>query len=104
MQCLDESVLEQLEEQWTLSSTDEMGYRMEALRQCMEKLHERSRSLLQLRYEEGLPCAHVAQKLRRSVNAVYQSLSRIHRDLRQCVERRLLSPGQAREDRSWGDD
>jgi hypothetical protein len=31
----------------------------------------------------------MAVRLRRSVDAVYQSLSRLHRQLRLCVERRL---------------
>src|SRR5262249_41378697 len=92
-QCLDEAVLDLLEQQWARSSTHEITDRVEALQQCLENLPERSRSLLRLRYEDGLPCAGVPERLRNSIDAVYQSLSRVHHQLRLCVEQRLLSAG-----------
>jgi RNA polymerase sigma-70 factor (ECF subfamily) len=93
VQCLDESVLDLLEEHWAHSPSREISDRIDALRQCLKKLPEPARSLLRLRYHEGLPCAGVAERLRRSVDAVYQRLSRVHRQLRQCVEQRVLAAG-----------
>jgi RNA polymerase sigma-70 factor (ECF subfamily) len=94
VQCLDDAVLDLLEQQWARSSTHEITGRVEALQECLEQLPERSRSLLRLRYEEGLRCARVAERLRHSVCAVYHSLSRVHHQLRQCVEQRLLAAGR----------
>jgi RNA polymerase sigma-70 factor, ECF subfamily len=88
-ECLDDAVLELLEHQWDAVPAGELDARVEALHRCMDKLPEPSRRLLRLRYEEGLRCTTVAGRLGRSLDAVYQSLSRIHRQLRQCVEREV---------------
>jgi RNA polymerase sigma-70 factor (ECF subfamily) len=63
--------------------------RGDALHHCLDRLAPSARSLLQMRYGEGLTAAVIAGRLDRSADAVYQSLSRIHRCLRECVERRL---------------
>ena len=62
---------------------------MDALRVCLAKLPAASRELLQMRYDDGLSGAEIAGKMQRSVEAVYQALSRVHRGLRECVERQL---------------
>jgi RNA polymerase sigma-70 factor (ECF subfamily) len=87
--CLDGSVLELLEQQWAEAPADDVPARVEALHRCLEKLPASARQLLRLRYEDGLRCTSVAERLGRTVDAVYQSLSRVHRQLRQCVEARL---------------
>lgn len=66
--------------------------KVEALRSCMGKLPMPSRQLLQLRYDDGLSGTAIADRLHRSVEAVYQALSRVHRALRACVERQLTAP------------
>lgn len=66
----------------------------EALRLCMEKLPERSRRLVQLRYEESLKLREIADRVSSSLDAVHKSLSRIRELLRECVEDQL---GLARE-------
>jgi RNA polymerase sigma-70 factor (ECF subfamily) len=85
--CLDPAVLELLEQDW--ASSEDVSPRVDALHRCLDKLPEPARELLRLRYEDDLRCAAVADRLGRSVDAVYQNLSRIHRQLRQCVERQL---------------
>jgi RNA polymerase sigma-70 factor (ECF subfamily) len=66
--------------------------RLDALRECLEKLPERSRTLLRFRYESGLKtCTEVADRVGRSVDATYKALSRVHRRLLDCVQRRLLA-------------
>jgi RNA polymerase sigma-70 factor, ECF subfamily len=87
--CLGQDVLELLEEQWAAAPADELASRIEALHGCLAQLPEPSRRVLRLRYEDGLACAAVAKHLHRSLDAIYQSLSRIHRQLRQCMERKL---------------
>jgi RNA polymerase sigma-70 factor, ECF subfamily len=93
--CLDGAVLELLEQQWNAAPADEVSARVEALHRCMDKLPDQARQLLRLRYEDGLRCTSVAERLGRTVDAVYQSLSRIHRQLRQCVEARLKAGQQS---------
>jgi RNA polymerase sigma-70 factor (ECF subfamily) len=90
--CLDEAVLELLEDQWATVPDDGLTPRVEALQHCMEKLPPPARRLLQLRYEDGLRCNAVADRLGRTVDAIYQNLSRIHRQLRECIERQLNAP------------
>jgi RNA polymerase sigma-70 factor, ECF subfamily len=58
----------------------------EALPDCMERLEERDRELLRVRYASDLTLRSLATKLNRSENAISQSLARIRRFLRKCVE------------------
>jgi RNA polymerase sigma-70 factor (ECF subfamily) len=62
-----------------------------ALRHCVQSLPEKSRRILALRYEEGLPVETIAKFVRQSVDAVMKSLSRLRQRLAACVERRLES-------------
>lgn len=71
-------------------ATDERpGAREEALRECVQNLPERSRTLLALRYGDGLKCAVIARRLSHSVDAVYQTLSRLRTALETCIRQRL---------------
>lgn len=65
------------------------GCRMGALRECLESVPEKSRQLLHLRYFDGHSCDEVARHVGATVDAVYQRLSRLHRQLKQCVDQRL---------------
>jgi RNA polymerase sigma-70 factor (ECF subfamily) len=67
--------------------------RGEALHQCLDRLAPAARGLLQMKYGEGLTAVAIAARLRRTSDAVYQSLSRIHRLLRECVRQRLGEAG-----------
>jgi RNA polymerase sigma-70 factor (ECF subfamily) len=68
----------------------------EALHHCLNRLTPSARTLLQLKYGEGLTAAAIAARLNRTADAVYQSLSRIHKLLRECVQTRLgLAPATA---------
>lgn len=65
------------------------GAREEALRQCVQQLPEKSRALLALRYGDGLKCGTIARRLGQSIEAVYQSLSRLRGALEGCIRQRL---------------
>ncbi|HPD16809.1 MAG TPA: sigma-70 family RNA polymerase sigma factor [Planctomycetota bacterium] len=67
--------------------------RLEALRECLQKVPEPARQLLALRYERGLPCAEIARQTRRTLDAVYQALSRLRSALEECIRRRLAAGG-----------
>ncbi|MCX7007739.1 MAG: sigma-70 family RNA polymerase sigma factor [Kiritimatiellaeota bacterium] len=84
---LDHDVLDLLEAEGTAAPAD--TGRVGALRDCLEKIPVDSRRLLELRYFEGRSCTEVAAAVGAGLDAVYQRLSRLHRQLRACVEQRL---------------
>ncbi|MEM9479104.1 MAG: sigma-70 family RNA polymerase sigma factor [Verrucomicrobiota bacterium] len=71
------------------ATEEEPGSREEALRDCLGTMPEKSQSILKLRYEDKLSCKQVAKRLRRSLDSVYQHLSRLRSQLEDCIERRL---------------
>ena len=80
-------MLDLLDARW--APTAGAGARVDALRECVETLPSASRRLLDLRYSGGLSCTEVARQTGVKIDAVYQRLSRLHRALKGCVERRL---------------
>jgi RNA polymerase sigma-70 factor, ECF subfamily len=90
---LSENILSCLEEEWDIISKDHGSSRADALEDCMQTLTPNTRNLLWLRYDRGLSCAEVAQKLNRRLNAIHVALSRTYRVLAQCIEHRLASEG-----------
>jgi RNA polymerase sigma-70 factor (ECF subfamily) len=85
---LEPEVLDLISEEWSAHPQPE-GSRMEALRECLASVPEKSRQLLHLRYFDGHSCDEVAKQVGASVDAVYQRLSRLHRVLKECVDDRL---------------
>jgi RNA polymerase sigma-70 factor (ECF subfamily) len=69
--------------------------RREALAACVEKLSPRGRELLTCRFIEGATTQTTAERVGRSVEAVYKSLAKLRQTLFQCVQRMI-----AREDRA----
>lgn len=61
----------------------------DALPGCIEELSDGDRELIQLRYAGGVAVKMLAEKLNRSENAVSQSLARVRRLLRKCVEKNI---------------
>jgi RNA polymerase sigma-70 factor (ECF subfamily) len=61
--------------------------RAQVLVRCVEKLPLHHRELLQLRYSEHGQIETIAEKLNRSTDSVYRTLSRIRRVLFDCVNR-----------------
>jgi RNA polymerase sigma-70 factor, ECF subfamily len=62
---------------------------LDALRECLHELPPHSRRLLELRYERNLACEQIAQETQRTLDAVYQTLSRLRTKLEECVRKRL---------------
>ena len=86
---LDETVLDLV-----ASEGEGEGERVEALRECLATLPSGSREILDLRYSEERSCVEISRVLGIGLEAVYQRLSRLHRAVKQCTERRLLGEGQ----------
>lgn len=63
--------------------------RERALNFCLEILPERSARFLEARYQQGQPVDTIALEAGLSADALYQILSRLRRQLRECVQRRL---------------
>jgi RNA polymerase sigma-70 factor (ECF subfamily) len=75
------------------SRQPELDARHEALRACLAKLPDRQRRLIRWRYEEGATTRSVAQRIDRSIDAVYKSLNKIHQSLLDCVRRTMAAEG-----------
>ena len=59
----------------------------EVLDLCIEKLSEKDRELMDLRYEPGATVDGIARQVGRSTKAVYNALGRIRTWLLECMER-----------------
>jgi len=59
---------------------------IEALRQCLKKLRPQDLSLVRQRYHDSRPLAAIAESLEKSVDAVGMRLSRIRRQLSDCIQ------------------
>jgi RNA polymerase sigma-70 factor, ECF subfamily len=76
--------------QAALARSDELETRRRALNLCVRKLAASDRSLLEKVYDPlHRTLKQVAEALNRPANTVYKAVSRIHRNLHQCVQRTL---------------
>ena len=71
--------------------------RKQALAKCVENLPHNSRRIIQLHYQDQRPVEKIAEELKRSLDAIYKSLSRIRMQLRQCVEQRVAQGSHGAE-------
>jgi RNA polymerase sigma-70 factor (ECF subfamily) len=65
----------------------EFDSRLVHLQRCMQKLPEEQRCLIDGYYVRQVDVQALAQQAQRTVEAVYKSLQRIRRQLRDCIER-----------------
>jgi RNA polymerase sigma-70 factor (ECF subfamily) len=86
---LSELALNAVSERMEDSESHAARTKVTALRQCIAALPEESKRLLRLRYDEGRSGRDLAALLRRSEDAVYKALSRLHAALRKCAEERI---------------
>ena len=88
----DDDLLELLCDEMTVMAR-EVDPRIEALRQCVSRLPDRAKTLVQLKYAEDSPVKSVAARVGLSADAVFKSLSRIRLKLMECVNRTLAMKG-----------
>ena len=74
---------------------EDLDDRHEALSRCLQKLNERDRRMVLIRYESGNNVAEAAQACGRTIQGAYKALSRIRKALFDCVTFEL-SLGHAR--------
>jgi RNA polymerase sigma-70 factor (ECF subfamily) len=84
-----DSELLDLVEQALEENQDRLADRRQALMECIDRLPEQSRQLLQLKYDQGLSFGAMADRLKRSLDSLKMALSRVRRALLECAERRL---------------
>jgi RNA polymerase sigma-70 factor (ECF subfamily) len=89
LQPLPDRILDLLESRMVNPAEAVWSDRYEALHHCLNELTPSARQLLHMKYTEGLTALVIAERLKRTADAVYQNLSRLHHSLRACVERRL---------------
>jgi RNA polymerase sigma-70 factor (ECF subfamily) len=91
-QAMMERIAETAAEQ---AATLQLDERREALHGCIDKLSQRDRELLGLRFGEGGTIQSTSEKVGRSVDAVYKALARIRHALFDCVTRTLAQERHA---------
>ncbi len=67
-----------------------------ALDDCVNRLQERGRMLIKMRYTHDLKPAQIAERVGISANAVGVSLHRTRKALSECIRRRMAQEGGAR--------
>lgn len=85
---LSDEAMQQLQRHYDeiVSSVDD---RLKALENCTRKLSENDQHLLNMKYEEGCKIKDIAERIGRPVGGMYKVMSRIHNNLRLCVDRTL---------------
>jgi RNA polymerase sigma-70 factor, ECF subfamily len=89
---LSDEVLESLMDR-TASLQDQMEVRLEALKQCMDHLDDRSKRMVKMRYERNVPVADMASQLKISARQIQRTLASINGILLRCVRRSLALGG-----------
>jgi RNA polymerase sigma-70 factor (ECF subfamily) len=84
-----DSELLEIVEQALNEHHDFWAERRQALMECIDRLPEKSKQLLQMKYEQGLSFADMAERLQRSLESLKMSLCRVRQALLDCAERRL---------------
>jgi len=64
-----------------------------ALDGCYEKLPQQSRKMLALKYEQELPSATIAEKMKSTAEAIRVALFRIRASLKDCIANTLAAEG-----------
>ena len=73
----------------TADMVQKQDHRREALQECIESLRQQDKELLRLRYQIHSTTRYVAQRLGRSIDAVYKALNRVHQKLLLCIRYKL---------------
>ena len=101
---LDASVIDLLDAEWRQYDTVDSSDMVEALRHCLAELTPNNRRIIQLRYVDNLKAAEIANVLRRSTASVYQSITRTHKALGECVTAELAQTDDSTSGASGGEE
>lgn len=84
-----DSELLDLVEQALDEHPDDWRDRRKALMECIGRLPVKARELLQMKYDQGLSFAAIAERLKRSVGSLKMALCRVRQTLLECAQRKL---------------
>jgi len=87
-----DAFLDAIEEDLAAMS-DALDGEMAALADCYRKLSLEDRELIDRRYTPGADTRQVAAALGRPLSTVYRMLTRVHRELLQCIEQSMRDRG-----------
>lgn len=79
--------LENLSEPFELF--EDLDDRVEALRNCLKKLPEKQREMIQMHYAQKLSIKGIALQIGRPIHGMYKAMTKIHYALQECIERAL---------------
>ena len=80
--------------QVAFSSAADVGEpRLGFLRECLKSLDGRARTMCELRYQQDLKPAAIAELIGITANTVAKSLHRIREQLRECIDRKSAQQG-----------
>ena len=88
---LSDNILELIAEQVLPKLNSYLDTRLSALEVCLNKLAERDRTLIQMRYEKDITIKEISKRAKRPIHGLYKAMSRIHNALLQCVRLRLAA-------------
>lgn len=87
---LSERMLERLSEESESDARElRWEHREKALQECVGKLSPEHREILELRYRDETSIEGISRRTERTEGAVYRLLSRLRKNLFQCVEKQL---------------
>jgi len=86
---LDEKTLDLLDPHWQSLGDLDPSRTADALRSCIKHLTPHARQLVQLRYGQGMASSSIAEHLHRPLNTIYVAMTRIHKQLGECIRQRL---------------
>ncbi|MFT4641580.1 MAG: RNA polymerase sigma-70 factor (ECF subfamily) [Verrucomicrobiales bacterium] len=66
----------------------------DALESCLEQMPEKQRQFLMLAYTKGVKVADLAEEAGSTAAAFYMRLKRLRHQLMQCIETKMLNPGE----------
>lgn len=69
--------------------SEEPDARLDALRQCLERVSDRNRQLLEMRYFRDLSADQIADRLALKAGAVRVALCRARQTLADCIQRKI---------------
>jgi RNA polymerase sigma-70 factor (ECF subfamily) len=66
---------------------------MDFLHECLKSLEGRARTMCELRYQQDLKPAAIAEMIGMTANSVAKSLQRIREQLRECIDHKAAVQG-----------
>lgn len=85
--CYEPDVMNIIESK--VGGQDDLTEHKDALKKCLEKLPEKSLSLIKMRHGQDMSYSQIALKYGISKQSLYRSISRIHATLLKCIKTSL---------------